>query len=172
MGKKIIFIFLLSTFKISYTQNVLDQYLIKQYFQFSNFNVIVLNDNSIWQLFEINIRKQSWSEWWNKEEIKVDPKFIWKNTDWKQNSKIYFSENIYIDEISKKIQKKDIKNFYLYEFAIENIDSNKIAFVKNFETLELLNFLNKLLEEKYKEGYKDGFEQGCIHEKLKCRENQ
>jgi len=142
---------------------------IQQLVTISDSTFIILNDNSIWEMFPINPRSRTWKEWWNGSQINIEEEFLWKKDDWKPFDRIFIAQNDLDDLVITKIQTDDKKKIRLSDYVLENSDSKKIAFTKPTKLIELVNNLLTYSENRYFKGYNTGrgigyqigYKEGC-----------
>jgi len=141
--------------EISYEQNQLQHYV-----AFGDSFIIVLDDNSIWEIFCFKPRSQTWSEWWNGVKVQMDEEFLWKVDDWLANDKIVVRDNYLDEEVFDQLKEYDKKRLRYYGYLLENVSAHKIAFARPIAFNEFTDLFIKYSEDQYSLGHSDGYSSG------------
>lgn len=169
------FVFFISIFFISFVSTVsADECLIcidenysnlsiKSRFDIGDSTILVLEDNSLWEMFSFEIRSRTIGEWWNGYEIKVDSELLWERDDWTVYDKVFVDNNNSDVSIADNFKDIDKKKYRSYRYIINNMDTGKVAFVKPLEIADLAILFNQLAENQYHVGYDSGYSLGYIN---------
>ncbi|NGX63667.1 MAG: hypothetical protein KR126chlam6_01080 [Candidatus Anoxychlamydiales bacterium] len=152
--------------EINYEQNKLQHYV-----SFGDSFIIVLDDKSIWEIFNFKPRSQTWSEWWNGVKVQMDDEFLWKVDDWLTNDKIVVRENYLDEEIFEQLKEYDKKRLRYYGYVLENTSAHKIAFARPIVFQEFTDLFIKYSEDRYSDGHSDGYNEGyCEGKSVGCKD--
>ncbi|HEU65015.1 MAG TPA: hypothetical protein ENH96_06500 [Chlamydiae bacterium] len=143
-------------------QPVFDKFYMQHYVSFGNTFVVMLDDNSMWELFCFKPRSQTWSEWWNSVKIEVDENFLWKEGDWMIQDQIVIGENNLDRALFGKLKDEDEKRLRCFDYVIENLSGNKVAFARPISFAEFTNLFIDYSNYQYDLGLEDGFSDGYL----------
>ncbi|MFA6119064.1 MAG: hypothetical protein WC688_04020 [Parachlamydiales bacterium] len=137
-----------------------NKFEIQQKIILKNSLFIVGQDNSMWEVFCFDLRSQTWSEWWNNIEVKIQGEFIWDNNCWQVGDQLGIEKNNFGEINVETLNEKDRDKYYAYPYLLINTNSNKIAFARPVSFEALINTLLAYGQKQYQEGYDDGYNQG------------
>ncbi|MBN2478829.1 MAG: hypothetical protein JXA94_01235 [Parachlamydiales bacterium] len=153
------FIFLLIFSSISLFSNE-NPIAIKSTVRIKNTYALILEDDSIWVLFNFCYRAQTWSEWWHSIDVIKDEKYSWRKDQWYVNDLVTIeNKNNYpfcLDSLSENSKIA----FDHYQFHINNLNSQKCAFARPISLENLLKELHNYAIEQYNLGYSNGHYDG------------
>lgn len=137
-----------------------DKFYMQHSVSFGDSFIVMLDDNSIWELFTLKPRSQTWSEWWNNIPINIDQEFLWKADDWMFEDTMIIGENNLDRAVFGKLNEDDQKKLRLYDYVIENMSANKVAFARPVSFAEFTNLFIEYSKDQYSSGYSYGYSDG------------
>ncbi|NGX34258.1 MAG: hypothetical protein K1060chlam1_00609 [Candidatus Anoxychlamydiales bacterium] len=142
---------------------VFDRFYMQHYVSFGNTFVVMLDDNSMWELFCFKPRSQTWSEWWNSVKINVDENFLWKEGDWMIEDQIIIGENNLNRALMGKLKDDDQTRLRSFHYVIENLNAEKVAFARPISFAEFTNLFIEYSNYQYDQGYSVGSSSGYLN---------
>jgi len=165
MKKLFVVLTIFSTIFFSKTkadEPVFEKFYLQHYVSFGNTFILMLDDNSMWELFCFKPRSQTWSEWWNSVKIEVDENFLWKEGDLMVQDRIIIGENNLDRALYGKLKEEDEKRLHYFDYVIENLSGNKVAFARPISFAEFTNLFIDYSNYQYDQGYSSGHATGYL----------
>jgi hypothetical protein len=158
------FLLFLTVFSNITYADIYDEFEIYQKIVFDKKIFLVGQNNSIWEIYCFDFRSQTWSEWWNSIEVKVQEELIWYNNRWQLGDTIAVEKKNFDETITENIHKKDLNNYFSYPYLLKNLCSNKLALARpiSFEAFidQLMNYGKEQFNQGYDSGYSSGYRNG------------
>jgi len=126
-------------------------------------NIVILEDNSCWQIYPFSNNVTSWGQWFRGEEIdQPDSNFVFQTTDWIFNDELqlYFQEGdaSLAQKYEPALLKPSRSKHGIYLF--ENLRTKQFAYAKKLSVSELIQSFEVYAEEQKDLGYTEGYRKG------------
>ena len=119
---------------------------------------VILEDNSIWELFAFKLRPQTWSEWLHREKPNVAKNYVWTSDEWQISDDIQIETNDFDKLMASNFDEISRGNFQNFSYILTNFSSDKIAFAKSITLEKLIDMLLDYSDEMYRRGSRDMME--------------
>ena len=122
-------------------------------------DLVVCQDDSVWQLFYFGENSRSFSEWWNGVKIdQPDPIFLTTMKDWASHDQVVIYE-AQID--NRHLAQKYKVNKPIYNiFMLHNKTKNKLVYARPVALKETLSAFQSHAEAEWQKGYNRGHNEG------------
>lgn len=136
-------------------------YKIESNINLNGLHLLVLSDNSIWEVYPLEKNKQTWPEWWNNiSPEQADDRFYFNVTNWPLLSDIIIYDYKWCESELSKIYKNNQKNLQLCNYLIENCETKELIFAKPIHFNALIDYFLDYAEQRYNDGYSYGYSIG------------
>ncbi len=123
--------------------------------------LLVLNDDSIWQMQKVRENSRSISQWWGGVELEQpDKPFLFSRSNWTVGSALrvsaYHWGSLGLDGVYQAAEPTTWPCSYL----MENPETGELAYTTPVTTHELVERMVKYAEERYSQGHSAGYSSG------------